>query len=135
MENASKALIIAGAILISILLIGVSMLVYESATGTVDEAVSQMSTQEKTMFNSQFTQYAGSAVSGSSVKALLNKVSANNAVNTSGAKNVQLAGDTTTTSAVVSAKTYKVEVAIADGSQTGVTATGLVYKITINANN
>lgn len=81
MENASKALLIAGAILICILLIGVGMLVYQSAQGTISEAVSQMSSQEKDMFNQQFTQYAGSRVNGSNVRALLQKVKNNNNTN------------------------------------------------------
>jgi len=37
MENASKALIIAGAILLSILLIGLGMMVYSKAKGTLDD--------------------------------------------------------------------------------------------------
>lgn len=81
MENASKALLIAGAILICILLIGVGMLVYQSAQGTISEAVSQMSSQEKDMFNQQFEQYSGSRVNGSNVRALLQKVRNNNNTN------------------------------------------------------
>lgn len=81
MENASKALLIAGAILICILLIGVGMLVYQSAQGTISEAVSQMSSQEKDMFNQQFEQYAGSRVNGSNVRALLQKIRNNNNTN------------------------------------------------------
>ena len=41
MENASKALLIAGAILICILLIAIGMYIYNSANSTVDSAVSQ----------------------------------------------------------------------------------------------
>lgn len=81
MENASKALLIAGAILVCILLIGIGMLVYTSTQGTISEAVAQMSSQEKDIFNSQFEQYAGSRVNGSSVKALLQKVRSNNSAN------------------------------------------------------
>lgn len=81
MENASKALLIAGAILICILLIGIGMLVYQSAQGTVSEAISQMSSQEKDMFNQQFQQYSGSRVNGSNVRALLQKVNNNNNTN------------------------------------------------------
>lgn len=81
MENASKALLIAGAILVCILLIGIGMLVYQSAQGTISEAVSQMNSQEKEAFNSQFSQYAGNNRSGSQVKALLQKVSSNNVTN------------------------------------------------------
>lgn len=81
MENASKALLIAGAILVCILLIGIGMLVYTSTQGTISEAVAQMSSQEKDIFNSQFEQYAGTRVNGSSVKALLQKVRSNNSAN------------------------------------------------------
>lgn len=81
MENASKALLIAGAILICILLIGIGMLVYQSAQGTVSEAISQMSSQEKDMFNQQFEQYSGSRVNGSNVRALLQRVRNNNNTN------------------------------------------------------
>ena len=81
MENASKALLIAGAILIVILIIGIGMLVYTSTTGTIDEAVRQMSSQEKDMFNQQFEQYSGDRVNGANVKALLRKIRDNNTTN------------------------------------------------------
>lgn len=81
MENASKALLIAGAILVCILIIGIGMVVYQSTQGTIAEGIAQMSSQEKDMFNSQFTQYAGNRVNGSSVKALLQKVRSNNTAN------------------------------------------------------
>ena len=81
MENASKALLIAGAILIVILIIGIGMLVFNSTTGTIDEAVAQMSGQEKDMFNQQFEQYSGNRVNGANVKALLRKIRDNNTTN------------------------------------------------------
>ena len=64
MENASKALIIAGAILISILLIGVGVMVMNGAQGGIDEAIQSMSAQEKDMFNTKFTQYEGTKIKG-----------------------------------------------------------------------
>lgn len=97
MENASKALLIAGAILVCILLIGVGMLVYNSAQGTISEAVSQMSSQEKDMFNQQFEQYSGTRVNGSNVKALLQRVRNNNNQNVDTPdKQVKVTGDITT---------------------------------------
>ena len=45
MENASKALIIAGAILLSIAIIGVGMFVYNSVSGTITDAA-DMTQQE-----------------------------------------------------------------------------------------
>ncbi|MBQ6992469.1 MAG: hypothetical protein IJN50_06160 [Clostridia bacterium] len=77
MENASKALLIAGAILIVILLIAVGMLVYSQSRSVIDVGVAQMSSTEISMFNAQFNDYSGSQ-KGSSVKALLQAVNANN---------------------------------------------------------
>ena len=58
MENASKALIIAGAILLSILIIAVGMFIFTSSQSTIDEGASQISAQERQAFNRQFNQYA-----------------------------------------------------------------------------
>ena len=59
MENASKALIIAGAILISIVLIAVGVMVVNGANGAIDTAIGQMSDSEKTIFNQKFEPYEG----------------------------------------------------------------------------
>lgn len=81
MENASKALLIAGAILICILLIGVGMMVYQGAIGGVNEGIAKMSENEKRMFNESFTNYEGEKVSGSNVKALIRNVISSNGAN------------------------------------------------------
>ena len=77
MENASKALLIAGAVLIVILLIGIGMLIYSRSTGVVNTASNSMNAQEIQAFNGQFTPYQDSQP-GSSVRALINTVIANN---------------------------------------------------------
>ncbi len=46
MENASKALIIAGAILISILLISLGIIMFNSSKGTTDQATSTANAME-----------------------------------------------------------------------------------------
>lgn len=76
MENASKALLIAGAILLSILIIAIGMSIYNSASSTINDSVGAMSTQEKDAFNNQFTSYEG-AQTGSKVKALIGVLTAN----------------------------------------------------------
>lgn len=81
MENASKALIIAGAILISILLVGVGVLIYNGAIGGINEAVTQMSQQEKDIFNAPFIKYEGAKVTGSNVRALVQEIISNNNAN------------------------------------------------------
>ena len=79
MENASKALIIAGAILISILLIAVSMYIYNSSQDTISAAGNSMNQQAKDAYNSKFTSYMGHAKNANDVKALIdNVISSNN---------------------------------------------------------
>ena len=74
MENASKALLIAGAILICILLIAIGMYIYNSANATVDSAVSQMSQQEKDIYNAKVKSYLGDTVKGSEVKSMIDNI-------------------------------------------------------------
>lgn len=81
MENASKALLIAGSVLIVILLIAVGMMIYNGARGTVDESISQMSAQQIQAFNDQFTQLGTTRVQGTTIQSLIQKVSANNLQN------------------------------------------------------
>lgn len=76
MENASKALIIAGAILISILIIGLGVFIYQQAQSTVSKA--NLKTQEAQAQNNQFESYFGSKVSAQEVKQLCTTVRSNN---------------------------------------------------------
>lgn len=78
MENASKALLIAGAILIVILLIAIGMLVYNGAKSSIDKGISTMTATEKQIHNAQFEPYLGTSVTGSNIRNLLSKVMANN---------------------------------------------------------
>ena len=78
MENASKALIIAGAILLAILLISLGIMIYNQAQSVVDG--SGMSEAELSTFNNKFTKYEGTQ-RGSVVKAMVNEVASNNANN------------------------------------------------------
>lgn len=79
MENASKALLIAGAILIAILLIGIGMMVFGNINGITGQAGQQMDAIEIQGFNRPFTQYEGTNVSGSNVKTLISNINASNA--------------------------------------------------------
>lgn len=76
MENASKALIIAGAILISILIVGLGVIIYQNVAGIAKTGT--LDAQEITAHNSPFEGYFGNYVSGSNLKALLTQVQANN---------------------------------------------------------
>lgn len=75
MENASKALIIAGAILLSILLISLGIVIFNQAKDVVSG--SGMTKAELQSFNSQFTQYEGTQ-KGSAIRSMVQEVMANN---------------------------------------------------------
>lgn len=81
MENASKALIIAGAILISILLISVGVLIMNSTNGVTSGMGGSARAMEMQTFNSQFVSYGGDAVSSSQVRSLVSSVITSNAEN------------------------------------------------------
>ena len=76
MENASKALVIAGAILISILIIGLGVFIFNSASSTVKKA--DLTSQEAQAQNSQFEAYFGDNRSAAEVKQLCSLVRSNN---------------------------------------------------------
>ena len=139
MENASKALIIAGAILLAILIIGLGIFIYRQAANTVsDTGMDQLAIQQ---FNAQFTQYDSKTVSGGSARALYDTVVNNNNTDTEkrfvslnlktadGTKNIVLADtdaskvDESKSDIKASAK-YKVKIEPD-------TKTGLTNKITI----
>ncbi len=104
MENASKALLIAGAILICILLIAIGMYVYNSASATVDSAVNQMSQQEKDIYNAKIKSYIGDTIKGSEVKSMIDNIISQNqenanktgkfiSISTAGIKNYTVGGN------------------------------------------
>lgn len=78
MENASKALIIAGAILISILLISVGIIVMNAINDPISEAGSSAESQAIEIFNSKFTAYIGNNVDYTTVKSLFTTVTSVN---------------------------------------------------------
>ncbi len=75
MENASKALIIAGAILLAILLISLGIMIFQQAQDTVSSA--GMSKAEVQTFNNTYTKYEGKQ-RGVMIKSLIQEVLANN---------------------------------------------------------
>lgn len=91
MENASKALIIAGAILLAILLISLGIMIFNQAQDTVNN--SGMSKAEISSFNNQFTKYEGTQ-KGSNVKSLIQEVNTSNVsdVQEGNDRNIQIVG-------------------------------------------
>ena len=130
MENASKALIIAGAILLAILIISLGIMIYNQASGVVNNnAVGEV---DISTFNNKFTQYEGDRVRGAQVNALLQQIQSNNitykADGNSRQVSVKVDGNASWQSGP------KPDGAI-DGSTAYVKAnTGSVYNVTIDTN-
>lgn len=74
MENASKALIIAGAILISILLITLGIIVYNGSKSTIDTSMDSLDSTTSAMDNSRISQYAGSGKTYTMASALIDQL-------------------------------------------------------------
>lgn len=119
MENASKALIIAGAIILSILIIGLGMLIFQKANSATEGA--DLSSQKVKAYNSVFEQYVGTQT-GINVKALLDEVRSHNLANASDAslnidvqKSSQAATTTPPTAAVTAATVNTIRAKIQNG--------------------
>ena len=132
MENASKALIIAGAILLAILIISLGIMIYQQASGVVNN--NSMTEVDVSTFNSKFEQYLGANVRGAQVNALINTINTNNMSQDDASKKVTIKGNTTNTAQATDYKkdyktgsTYKVEVVEN-------TKGGLISKIKITEN-
>ena len=112
MENASKALIIAGAILLAILLISLGIMIYTQAQDTVQN--SGMTQASVTSFNSQFTKYEGD-IKGTMVRSLIQEVRAVNADSKENEITITVNGDNApVTSSVVNNNTYRVTMQYGD---------------------
>ncbi len=134
MENASKALIIAGAILLAILLISLGIMIFQQAQDTVTN--SGMSEAELSAFNTKFLKYEGTK-RGSEVKSLINEVIASNSTDSN--KDLERVinvtypngdvvdaatdPDSITTSGISTSTTYNVELTYTSGRVSGVLIT------------
>lgn len=76
MENASQALIIAGAILLAILIIAIGMYIYNAANTTIQDSMTGMNASQIEAFNSNYENYKGKQ-SGAQVSALAGRLIAN----------------------------------------------------------
>lgn len=104
MDNASKALIMAGAILISVMLVSLGVMLFSSASTQIEDAIDLSDANAIAMFNNQFLQYQGEQ-RGTAIIQLIN------AVNTSNAKyyeQVEFSGDIDDVNAITRNDEYKV---------------------------
>ena len=121
MENASKALIIAGAILLAILLISLGIMIFNQAQDTVSG--SGMDQAAVTTFNNQLLKYEGN-IKGTMVKSMIQEVLAINAESANN-DNIQVTvklGDTAAvakpaTSTIINNNTYAVKMVYGAGNR------------------
>ena len=143
MENASKALLIAGAILIAIVLISLGVMILGQGSDLVKNA--NMSDTEITAYNREFEQYLGDNIRGNVVRQLLTKVQQHNRTNADDySKLIDMVGtDAEATNANVEIPDTGVTITlksadIATGRNYKVTAdyssTGLITKIYVKLN-
>ena len=133
MENASKALIIAGAILLAIIIISLGLMVVNNARNTIGNA--SINKQEIEQFNSEWVSYEGTNKTASEVKTMIQAVNASNAAETRNGSNrfititstgtasttvVTTAPGSTATSGVLNQKTYTVKLGYNNGFVVGI---------------
>ena len=86
MENATKALLIAAAVLVAILIISLGLVVYNMSAQTVQSV--DLSQQEVQAQNEQFERYLGDNQRGNQVNAMLSQVLTNNTTQTDAGRKV-----------------------------------------------
>ncbi len=94
MENATKALLIAAAVLVAILIISLGLAVYNKASNATDSA--DLSSAEIQAQNEKFIKYEGSHKRGSEVNALLETVLNSNLTTSSDGAKVEVKKGTET---------------------------------------
>lgn len=77
MDNASKALIMAGAVLIAVILVSLGMLLISSGQTQVEDAINMSDANAVAAFNNQFLQFQGDQ-RGTAVIQLYNRILASN---------------------------------------------------------
>ena len=150
MDNASKALIIAGAVLIAVMLVSVGVLIYNQAVGVIDTSRDQIAGMSISTFNNQFQQYLKNNATTAEVKSLLDavinsnissvdhvvKITSKNATGTN-AGTLAAAGVKTTVSSTNDLQTISTELQKLKGHRYDITATrdsfGYYNVITISA--
>lgn len=79
MDNASKALIIAGAILIAVMLVSLGVMLYNTAAGVAESTTGTVESLGIEGYNAQFNQYMGKRQRAAVAQGLIDKVVTNNA--------------------------------------------------------
>lgn len=104
MDNASKALVMVGAILIAVMLISLGVFLFTYARDQAEGQTQVMDSLSASAFNEQFLSYCGTKVKGSTVKSLIGKINS-----TKGGEHVVEAKTTTSAGSVDATAYYTVK--------------------------
>lgn len=143
MENATKALLIAAAIIIAVVLITITVAVLGQGSTMVQEN-SDMTGVQVSAYNSEFEAYIGDRVTGSKVKQLINTINQHNRNAEDDSKKIELTaaelitgttdGTYKTSTNFKVGHTYKVQIDPSKGAKQGYTTTGLIAGIKFETN-
>lgn len=136
MENATKALLIAAAILIAIVLISIG--VYVLSIGQNAMSGADMTEQEIATFNAKFNSYEGTNVMGSKVNALIQAVATNNVTEGDNGKKINIkykAADGSDVNDAIQKADKKVNTGSAYKVKMIPNKTGIIYQIEIESRN
>lgn len=106
MENASKALIIAGAILISILLISVGIIIMNAINEPVQEGANTAASQAVEIFNSKFSGYSGTKMEYATARQCITAIQSSNGA---GANEITIGGSYTTIGTLERGQKYDID--------------------------
>lgn len=122
MENATKALLIAAAVLVAIIIISLGVYVVSLAQNQMKGAESGLNDVEIQSFNSTYKSYEGTSVSGTKVKALVDAVYNHNLTESDESRKIELVDGT---NATILAKEQE------DPTQKPAIKTGKRYSVTV----
>ena len=128
MENATKALLIAAAVLVVIILIAFGMRIVSTSSGTQDQADATMNSTKAQAFNQKFEAYKGNRVNGSTVRNLITAITQNNISDPT--HKITMSG-TNNAASVKDTSTYKITFTYQDGSGDDA---GYINAVTITEN-
>ena len=127
MDNASKALIMAGAILVAVMIISLAVFLFNAGANNTRDLNDNLTTREVLQYNQRYTVYLGAYISGADAKTLLNVIDQhnNNVEELSYYGKIQKLGDTTSSKDVLVTKKYKAEISSYDsqGAISGISIT------------
>ena len=93
MENATRALLIAAAVLLAICLISLSLMVFNSSSGMTNQASSTLDSTAVYTHNSKFLSYINKSASSTTTKSLVTTIMQNNAIANSYSSSTSFSAD------------------------------------------